>query len=151
MATLEEIIQQSLLRDKEKMTFGASGYYADQTGEGETSLGNNEYSQAMQYRNMVDNMINAQPQILQYNDIPLDQGPFQEYGGRISTGIPLGEQQRLQLGLSAQGFNDPYFSQPLRPTGIDASYQSGNTGFGVSYEQLSPDQKKLLFSIFREF
>jgi len=150
MATLEELMQQSLLNDREKMTFGASGYYANQTGEGETSLGNNEYSQAMQYKQMVD-MMNAQPQILQDNAIPLDQDPFQAYGGRISTGIPLGEQQRLQLGISAQGFNDPYFSQPLRPTGVDASYQTGNTGFGVSYDQLSPDQKRLLFSIFRDF
>ena len=151
MATLEEIIQQSLLRDKEKMTFGASGYYADQTGEGQTSLGNNEYSQAMQYRNMVDNMINAQPQILQYNDIPLDQDPFQEYGGRISANIPLDLQKNINVGLSGQGFNSPYYTEQFRPTGVDATYQSGNTGYGMSYEQLSPEQKRLLFSIFKEF
>jgi len=150
MATLEELLQQALMSDDEKMTLALSGYYANQAGKGGTSFGNPEYTQAMQYQDMVRNM-NQPKEVLNFNDIPLDQDPFQEYGGRISTGIPMGYGESLNLGLSANAFNNPYEKQSLTPTGVDATYQSGNTGYGVSYEQLSPDQKKLLFSIFREF
>lgn len=149
MANLDELLQQSLMSDEEKMNLALSGYYANQAGQGSTSFGNPEYSQAMQYQDMV-RQANQPNSVLYFNDRPVD-NPFEEYGGRISTGIPMGEQERLNLGLSANAFNNPYEKQPLRPTGIDASYQQGNTGYGVSYEQLSPDQKKLLFSIFKEF
>ena len=150
MANLDEILQQSLMSDDEKMKLALSGYYANQAGQGDTSFGNPEYSQAQQYQDMV-RQNNMPKEVLKFNDAPLDQDPFQAYGGRISTGIPMGEKERLNLGLSANAFNNPYFQQSLTPTGVDATYQSGNTGYGVSYEQLSPDQKKLLFSIFREF
>ena len=148
MATLEEILRS--ITQTPKPNFGASGYYRNQLGEGETSLGNPEYSQAMQYQNMV-NQMNTPKQVLNYNDIPIDQDPFQEYGGRISANIPLDLQKNINVGLSGQGFNSPYYTEQFRPTGVDATYQSGNTGYGISYEQLSPEQKRLLFSIFKEF
>lgn len=149
MATLEEILQQSLMSDAEQSKLGLSGYFANEVGDVGGAL-NSDYTQAMQYQDMVRNM-NQPKEVLNYNDIPLDQDPFQAYGGRISTGIPMGQQEVLNLGLSANAFNNPYFKQSLTPTGVDATYQSGNTGYGLSYEQLSPDQKKLLFSIFRDF
>jgi len=149
MANLEELLQQALMSDEEQTKLGLSGYFANELGDVGGAL-NSDYSQAMQYQDMVRQ--NSMPQeVLKYNDIPLDQDPFQAYGGRISTGIPMGYGESLNLGLSANAFNNPYFKQSLTPTGVDATYQSGNTGYGVSYEQLSPDQKKLLFSIFREF
>ena len=149
MANLEELLQQALMSDEEQTKLGLSGYFANELGDVGGAL-NSDYSQAMQYQDMVRQ--NSMPQeVLKYNDIPLDPDPFQAYGGRISTGIPMGYGESLNLGLSANAFNNPYFKQSLTPTGVDATYQSGNTGYGVSYEQLSPDQKKLLFSIFREF
>ena len=149
MATLDEILQQSLMSDEEKVKLGLSGYFANQVGDVGGAL-NSDYSQAQQYQDMVRQ--NSMPQeVLKFNDVPLDQDPFQAYGGRISTGIPMGTQEMLNLGLTANAFNNPYVNQPLTPTGIDASYQTGNTGYGVSYEQLSPDEKRLLFSIFKDF
>jgi hypothetical protein len=150
MATLEEILRAITQTPEQSASIGASGYYRNQLGEGETSLGNPEYSQAMQYQNMVRQM-NMPKEVLQYNDIPIDKDPFQEYGGRISANIPLDLQKNINVGLSGQGFNSPYYTEQFRPTGVDATYQSGNTGYGMSYEQLSPEQKRLLFSIFKEF
>lgn len=148
MATLEEILRQ-IQGVNNNPSIGMSGYYAEPQGNVGGSL-NSDYTQAMQYQDMV-NQMNMPKQVLQYNDIPIDQDPFQAYGGRISSDIPLDLQKSLNIGLSGQGLNSPYYTEQFRPTGVDATYQSGNTGYGMSYEQLSPEQKKLLFSIFREF
>jgi len=148
MATLEEILRQ-IQGDNNDPSIGVSGYYATPQGDVGGAL-NSDYTQAMQYKDMV-NQMNQPKEVLQYNDIPVDQDPFQAYGGRISSNIPLDLQKSLNIGLSGQGFNNPYFSQPLTPTGVDATYQSGNTGYGISYEQLSPEQKRLLFSITQNF
>ena len=148
MATLEEILRQIQGVNNEP-NIGVSGYYATPQGDVGGSL-NSDYTQAMQYQDMV-NQMNMPKQVLQYNDMPIDQDPFQAYGGRISSDIPLDLQKSLNIGLSGQGFNSPYYTEQFRPTGVDATYQSGNTGYGISYEQLSPEQKRLLFSIFKEF
>lgn len=149
MATLEEILMQIQQIPEDNAGVGVSGYYATPQGDVSGSL-NSNYTQAMQYKDMV-NQMNQPKEVLQYNDIPLDQDPFQAYGGRISSNIPLDLQKNINIGLSGQGFNSPYYTESFRPTGVDATYQSGNTGYGVSYEQLSPEQKRLLFSIFKEF
>jgi len=149
MATLEEILMGLQSTPEQNANIGVSGYFANPQGSVGGSL-NSDYTQAMQYQDMV-NQMNQPKQVLQYNDIPLDQDPFQAYGGRISANIPVDVQNNINVGLSGQGFNSPYYQESLRPTGIDATYQSGNTGYGMSYEQLSPEQKRLLFSIFKEF
>jgi len=149
MATLEEILMGLQSTPEQNANIGVSGYFATPQGDVGGSL-NSNYTQAMQYQDMV-NQMNQPKQVLQYNDIPLDQDPFQAYGGRISANIPVDVQNNINVGLSGQGFNSPYYQESLRPTGIDATYQSGNTGYGMSYEQLSPEQKRLLFSIFKEF
>ena len=149
MPTLEEILKELQKTPEQQANMGVSGYFANQAGDVGGSI-NSDYSQAMQYQDMVRQM--KQPkEVLQYNDVPLDQDPFQAYGGRISSNIPLDMQSSINLGLSGQGFNSPNYQESFRPTGVDATYQSGNTGYGVSYEQLSPEQKKLLFSIFKTF
>lgn len=149
MATLEEILMQLQRAPEQNTNVGVSGYFANPQGSVGGSL-NSDYTQAMQYQDMV-NQMNQPKQVLQYNNIPLDQDPFQAYGGRISANIPVDMQKNINVGLSGQGFNSPYYTEQFRPTGVDATYQSGNTGYGLSYEQLSPEQKRLLFSIFKEF
>jgi len=149
MATLAEILKSITQTPEQSASIGASGYYATPTGDVGGSL-NSDYTQAMQYQDMVRQM-NMPKEVLNYNDIPIDQDPYQAYGGRISANIPLDLQKKINVGLSGQGFNSPYYTEQFRPTGVDATYQSGNTGYGISYEQLSPEQKRLLFSIFKEF
>ena len=149
MASLEEILMQIQQAPEDNTGIGVSGYYVTPQGDVGGSL-NSNYTQAMQYQDMV-NQMNQPKEVLQYNDLPIDQDPFQAYGGRISANIPLDLQKKINVGLSGQGFNSPYYTEQFRPTGVDATYQSGNTGYGMSYEQLSPEQKRLLFSIFKEF
>ena len=149
MATLEEILRSITQTPEQSASIGASGYYANPQGDVGGAL-NSDYTQAMQYQDMVKQM-NMPKEVLNYNDIPIDQDPYQAYGGRISANIPLDLQKNINVGLSGQGFNSPYYTEQFRPTGVDATYQSGNTGYGMSYEQLSPEQKRLLFSIFKEF
>jgi len=149
MATLEEILRSITQTPEQSASIGASGYYANPQGDVGGAL-NSDYTQAMQYQDMVKQM-NMPKEVLNYNDIPIDQDPYQAYGGRISANIPLDLQKNINVGLSGQGFNSPYYTEQFRPTGVDATYQSGNTGYGISYEQLSPEQKRLLFSIFKEF
>jgi len=125
-----------------------AGSYVDDLGN-QINLEGRDYTSTQELQNLM--RMNSSPkQIFQQNDVPLDD-PFQEYGGRISSGFPIGDNERLTLGLSGSGFNSPEFNQPLRPTGIDATYQSGDYGGGVSYEQLNPQQKTLLFNLFKEF
>ena len=149
MATLEEILRAITQTPEQSASIGASGYYSTPQGDVGGEL-NSDYTQAMQYQDMVRQM-NMPKEVLNYNDIPIDQDPYQAYGGRISANIPLDLQKKINVGLSGQGFNSPYYTEQFRPTGVDATYQSGNTGYGMSYEQLSPEQKRLLFSIFKEF
>lgn len=125
-----------------------AGYYADDLGN-QMNLEGRNYTSTQELQNIMrDN--SAPAELLQYNDRPVDNA-FQAYGGRISTGFPMSDNERLTLGLSAQGFNNDYVNNALTPTGIDATYQQGDYGGGISYEQLNPEQKTLLFNLFKEF
>ena len=125
-----------------------AGSYVDDLGN-QINLEGRDYTSTQELQNLI--RANSAPtEVLKYNDVPLDD-PFQAYSGRISSGFPMSDNERLTLGLSGGGFNSPEYNEPFRPTGFDATYQRGDYGGGVSYEQLNPEQKTLLFNLFKEF
>lgn len=58
-------------------------------------------------------------------------------GGRLSTTLPLSEQQRLILGLSGGGYRNKYGSD-FQLQGADAMLQGNGQSLGVQYNKPNP-------------
>lgn len=71
-------------------------------------------------------------------------------GGRLGVNFPLND-ANFNIGLSGQGTYDPYNKVNIKPTGIDAEYQTGNHTLKARYEQLSPQEKSLMLNYIKTF
>jgi hypothetical protein len=71
-------------------------------------------------------------------------------GGRLGLNMPLGN-GNLNVGVLGQGSYDPYNGVNVKPTGIDAQYQTGNNMLRATYEQLSPQEKSLMLNYMKTF
>lgn len=71
-------------------------------------------------------------------------------GGRLGLNMPLGN-GNLNVGVLGQGSYDPYNGVNVKPTGIDARYQTGNHTLKATYEQLSPQEKSLMLNYMKTF
>jgi len=71
-------------------------------------------------------------------------------GGRLGLNMPLNN-GNLNVGVLGQGSYDPYNGLNVKPTGIDAQYQTGNNTLSAKYEQLSPQEKSLMLNYMKTF
>lgn len=58
-------------------------------------------------------------------------------GGRLSTTLPLSEQQRLILGMSGGGYTNKYGAD-FKLQGADAMLQGNGQSLGVNYNRPNP-------------
>lgn len=63
-------------------------------------------------------------------------------GGRLSTTLPLSEQQRLILGLAGGGYRSKYGSD-FQLQGADAMLQGDGQSFGVQYNRPNPNAPQI--------
>lgn len=78
---------------------------------------------------------------LQGNVQAIDGGGFAG-GGRLSTTIPMSEQQRLILGISGGGYKNKYGSD-FQLQGADAMLQDEGQSFGVRYNRPNPNAPQM--------
>lgn len=72
-------------------------------------------------------------------------------GARLGLDIPMND-ANLNVGVSGQGYYVPQMKMgEFKPSGIDASYSSGNDTFQAQFNQLSPEDKALYLSYIRQF
>jgi hypothetical protein len=71
-------------------------------------------------------------------------------GGRVGLDIPMGDGS-LNVGVSGQGSYNPGQGVNVMPTGIDASYTTGNNTFQAKFDQMSPDQQSLMLNYIKQF
>lgn len=72
-------------------------------------------------------------------------------GARLGMNVPMNN-ANLNVGVSGQGYYMPKQNMgEFKPTGIDASYSSGNNTFQAQFEQMSPEQKSLMLNYIKQF
>lgn len=74
-------------------------------------------------------------------------------GGRLSTQIPLTDEQRLILGLTGGGYRSRYGSD-FQLQGADAMLQGKDQSFGVQYNKpnpFAPQIPRWMFNYSRQF
>jgi hypothetical protein len=63
-------------------------------------------------------------------------------GGRLSTTLPLSEQQRLILGVSGGGYKNNYGNE-FNIQGLDAMLQGNGQSLGVQYNRPNPNAPQI--------
>jgi hypothetical protein len=72
-------------------------------------------------------------------------------GARLGVDIPMNN-ANLNVGVSGQGYYVPQYKMgDFQPTGIDASYTTGNNTFQAQFDQMSPEQKSLMLRYIQQF
>ena len=72
-------------------------------------------------------------------------------GARLGVDIPMNN-ANLNVGVSGQGYYVPQAKMgDFAPTGIDASYTTGNNTFQAQFDQMSPEQKSLMLRYIQQF
>lgn len=71
-------------------------------------------------------------------------------GGRIGMNIPM-DNANLNFGVSGAATYNPQQGLNVMPTGVDATYSSGNNTFQAKFDQMSPDQKQLMLNYIKQF
>jgi len=72
-------------------------------------------------------------------------------GGRVGIDIPMNN-ANLNVGVSGQGYYMPKQGKgDFKATGIDASFVQGENELRLKYEQMSPEEKQLVFNFIKSF
>jgi hypothetical protein len=72
-------------------------------------------------------------------------------GARLGVDIPMNN-ANLNVGVSGQGYYVPEAKMGnFQPTGIDASYTTGNNTFQAQYDQMSPEQRDFMLRYIKQF
>ena len=71
-------------------------------------------------------------------------------GGRLGLDIPMNN-ANLNVGVSGQGYYSPGQGLNVQPTGVDASYSTGDNTFQAQFNQLSPQDKALYLNYIKSF
>jgi hypothetical protein len=70
---------------------------------------------------------------------------------RLGVDIPMNN-ANLNVGVSGQGYYVPQAKMgDFQPTGVDASYTTGNNTFQAQFDQMSPEQKSLMLRYIQQF
>ena len=72
-------------------------------------------------------------------------------GARLGVDIPMNN-ANLNVGVSGQGYYVPQAKMgDFKPTGIDATYSSGNDTFQAEFNQMSPEQRDVMLRYIKQF
>ena len=70
--------------------------------------------------------------------------------GRVSAGLPLGEDSKLTAGMNLTGMYSPQMKS-IKPEGADLTYQSGDNKYGMQIGRPHMGPKTLSFNYSRSF
>ena len=72
-------------------------------------------------------------------------------GARLGMNVPMNN-ANLNVGVSGQGYYVPEAKMGnFQPTGVDASYTTGNNTFQAQFNQMSPEQRDFMLRYIKQF